>query len=471
MWSLQLTGEHDMGRRALDWAISGAGVTRDQPDKSELIYNIVAASGSTPERRLWEQSDAEGAVRTFSRLDERSVEGRISHRWNLGRGDRQWFVKVGSLARGTKRDANTQAFGLFAPVLSDTVRELPPEELFGGRFTAPDSAVIDVRSLAQGGSYTAEDGLAAGFAMAEVPLTPALSLLTGARLEYANTHINAISTLGDRSPTTREFTDVLPALVLTYRRSDAQAIRLSGSRTLARPEYRELAAVRSRDVHGGIDLSGNPALVRTLIDNADLRWEFYPRGGELLSVALFAKRFHYPIERVSRSSSNADFVTFVNAHGANNYGIELEARKDLDVIAEVFAPLTAFSSVTWMRSKIDLGDQANASTNADRAMVGQAPYVINAGLTYSRGSGSATVLFNRVGDRISEAGVVPMPDVKELARNQLDFSLRVPASQGVVARLDAKNLLGTSHLLRQGSIVRELYRIPRTLQLGVNVQR
>jgi len=471
MWSLQLTGEHDMGRRAVDWAVSGAGVTRDQPDKSELIYNIVPATATSPERRLWEQSDAEGAVRTFSLLNEKSIEGRIAHRWNFGRGERQWFVKVGTLGRGTKRDANTQAFGLFSPVLSDTVRALPPEVLFGGRFTAPDSAVIDVRSLAQGGSYTANDGLAAGFAMTEVPLTSSMTLLAGARVEYANTHVNAISTLGDVSPTTRQFTDVLPALVLTYRPNESQAVRLSGSRTLARPEYRELAAVRSRDVHGGTDLSGNPRLVRTLIDNADLRWELYPRGGELLSVALFAKRFHFPIERVSRSSSNADFVTFVNAHGANNYGVELEARKDLDVIADVLAPLTAFTSVTWMRSKIDLGDQALASTNADRPMVGQAPYVVNAGLTYSRGAGSATILFNRVGDRITEAGVVPMPDVKELARDQLDFSLRVPASRDVVARVDARNLLGTSHQLQQGSIVRELYRMPRTFQVGVSVQR
>jgi hypothetical protein len=53
----------------------------------------------------------------------------------------------------------------------------------------------------------------------------------------------------------------------------------------------------------------------------------------------------------------------------------------------------------------------------------QAPYVVNAGITYATASGgsSATLLFNRVGDRIDAAGDSPLPDVVELARNVLDF--------------------------------------------------
>jgi TonB-dependent receptor len=473
MWSTQLSGEHDRGRRMFEWAASGAGVTRREPDKSEYVQNIVAATATTPEQLLWESSDGEGAVRTFSLLDEWSVEGRASTRWELGAPTNPWAIKFGTLGRGTKRDANTQAFGMFATVLSDTVRALPPEEIFGGRFTAPDSAVINVRSLAQGGSYKAEDGLVAAFSMVEVPLTSTLNLLTGARVEYANTHIRAVSTLGERSPTKRTFTDVLPAAVLTYRPNDVHTLRLSASRTLARPEYRELAGVRSRDVHGGIDLSGNPSLVRTLIDNADFRWELYPSRGELFSVAVFAKRFHDPIERVSRASSAADFVTYVNAKGADNYGLELEARKSLDSFGSLFEPFTAFGSITLMRSRIDLGTQGGASTNSSRAMVGQAPYVYNAGLTYTSrsGSGSATLLYNRIGPRILAAGVLPIPDETERPADMLDFSLRFRVLHGVTGQVNAKNLLGARHEVMQGSIVREGYTKASTIQVGFSVQR
>jgi TonB-dependent receptor len=422
---------------------------------------------------LWLNTTGEGAVRTFSTLDEKAGEARASYRLDFGPLEHTISVKTGALARGARRDANTQAFGISAPIMEDSVRALPAEVLFGGRFTAPDSSVFNIRSLAQGGSYTANDALFAGFAMADVPLSASWRLVTGARVEHSDVQVNAVSTLGQACPTERVFTDALPSVALTFRPSNGQTFRVSGSRTLARPEYRELACVRSRDVLGGVDQSGNPNLVRTLIDNADLRWEFYPRAGELLSVAAFAKRFHDPIERVSRSTSTNSFVTFVNAHAADNVGVELEARKGLDAIADVLSPLTVFSSVTIMRSQIRLGDKLGASTNANRAMVGQAPYVVNAGLTYSSasGPGSATLLYNRVGPRIVEAGELPLPDVKEKARDILDLSVRVPAGAGVVARIDAKNLLDAHYQLIQGTVTREAYRMGRTLQIGLNVQR
>ena len=473
VWSTQLAGEHELGRRALDWSASGSRVSRNEPDRSELVYQIVPATGTTPEQRLWLNTAAEGAARTFSELDEMAGELKANYKLELGSFERPVTIKAGGLARGTHRDANTNAFGIFATVMTEAVRALPPEELFGGRFTAPDSSVLNIRSLAQGGSYSANDGLFAGYGMAEYALTPTLTLIGGARVERSDALVKAISTLGERSSARNVYTDVLPAVALNFRPSEVTTLRFSVSRTLARPEYRELAGIKSRDVLGGVDVRGNPDLVRTLIDNADIRWEFYPRRGELISAAVFAKRFHGPIERVFASTSTNSFVTFVNATRADNIGVELEVRKSLDEIAGFLEPFSAFSSVTVMRSQIHLEGSSGASTNASRAMVGQAPYVVNAGLTYATftGDGSATLLFNRVGPRISEAGELPLPDVVEQSRNTLDFSLRFPARQGVVARLDAKNLLNAGHELRQGSVTREAYSIGRTLQLGVSVQR
>lgn len=473
MWSTQLRGEHDRGRHGLDWSVSGSSVSRDQPDRSELVYEVVPASMAGTEQRLWLNTLAEGAVRTFAKLDEKAGEAKASYRREIGPIDRAITLTMGGLARGAMRDANTNSYGIFAPSMTEANRALPPEELFGGRFTAPDSAVLNVRSLAQGGSYTAEDGIFAGFAMVAVPLLSAFELTTGARIEHSDARIKSRSTIGDRSFSKRVFTDVLPSAILTYRPVSEQAIRFSVSRTLARPEYRELAAIRTRDVLGGVDVRGNPDLVRTRIDNADLRWEYYPRRGELLSAGVFVKRFHDPIERVFTASNTNSIVTFVNAEGADNYGMELELRKSLDQIAEFLTPFSVNGSVTVMRSQIELGAFAAASTNANRAMVGQAPYVINAGLTYASagGNGSATLLFNRVGTRISEAGEQPLPDVEELARNVMDLSVRLPARQGLQLRFDAKNLLDAPYRLQQGSVLRETYDIGRTFQVGVTVQR
>jgi TonB-dependent receptor len=466
LWSSQLAGEHTLGRQQLAWSGTASRVARDQPDRSEFAYERAGPDGS---QHLWLNSQGEGAVRTFAALDERAYEGKADYTLELGSSTRAQRIKVGGLARSVVRTADTRAYGISAPILSTADRALPPEELFGGRFTAPGSAVLDVRSLAQGGSYSARDYLYAGYAMLDAALTPTLRLVTGARLESSDIRVDATSTLGEPAVSRPKFTDVLPSLALNYRPSEAHNVRLSLTRTLARPEYREIAAITSRDVLGGVDVRGNPELVRTLIDNADLRWEWYPSADEVVSVGLFAKRFTDPIERVFRARSSGSFTTFVNARSADDYGVEIELRKGLGVLAEPLRPVTVFTNVTLMESRIHLGDAEGSLTSVDRRMVGQSPYVVNLGTTWTgpRNGASATLLYNRVGDRIVNAGEKPLPDVVERPRDVLDFSLRVPVGRGFAARLDAKNLLDAAYEVRQGDVVRELYRAGTTVQAGL----
>ena len=248
-----------------------------------------------------------------------------------------------------------------------------------------------------------------------------------------------------------------------------QSLRFSVSRTLARPEYRELSPIKSRDVLNGDDLEGNPNLQRTRIQNADIRWELYPSQDEVLSVGVFAKRFDKPIERVYRAAgASSRFIGYVNADRATNYGLELEARKGLGFLGAVGEPFLVFSNVTLMQSEIDLGASQAAATNQKRRMVGQAPYVINSGVTYATRSGrtSATLLFNRTGDRIDAAGDLPLPDVIQVARNAVDVSLRFPVFGPLQGRFDARNLLDEPFKTVQGTVTRDRWTVGRTFQLG-----
>lgn len=470
VWSTQLAGEHQLARRhALDWAGTFSRVTRDEPDRSELVYQRVTDPVTGELRRLWWNSN-EGAVRTFTTLAEHSYEGRVNYQLSFGADGSTNTLKLGALGRYTDRDADSRSFAIVAPTMPESERALPPEELFGGRFSAPDSTVLSLTSLAAGGSYTARDRLAAGYAMADFGLTARLRLVGGARLENSSVRVNSVSTLNQQRVTDKTFTDLLPSLALNYRLTDAQNLRLSASRTLARPEYRELSPLRARQVLNDVDVIGNPDLVRTLVTNADLRWEWYPNPGEVLSAGVFAKRFNDPIERVYRASGNGSTVTFVNAEGADNYGLEVEARKSLGFLFEPLRPFTAFVNATVMESEIRLGaaDQS-ASTNKSRRMVGQAPYVVNTGLTYTSSGGgtSATVLYNRVGERIREAGELPLPDVVERPRDVVDVSLRFPLFRGVAGRVDGRNLLDSEYLVKQGAVTRESYRAGRVYQVGL----
>ena len=300
-------------------------------------------------------------------------------------------------------------------------------------------------------------------------------LIGGARVERSRVRVDAVSNLGEQVPSVREFTDVLPALALTFRPTEQQNVRLSASRTLARPEYRELAGIRGREVIGAIDIRGNPALERTLIANADVRWEWYPAPAEALSVALFGKRFDQPIERVVRASGAAPVIEWVNAERAVVVGVELEARAGLDRLHEALTPLSGFANVTLMQSEVRVRteDAAATGTSADRPLAGQAPYVVNLGLTYASPriqSLTGTVLFNRVGERILYTGAGQLADVVEMPRNVVDVALRFPLRGTVSGKLDVRNVLDAGHLTTQGNVTYEQYRTGRTVTLGVSVR-
>ena len=469
--SNQLAAEHQLsGRHRVDWSVTNSAVTRDEPDRSEFV-SVKDPDAPNGSGLLWFNTGNEGAVRTFSTLDESSTEGRVNYQLTFPWRSREHSIKLGGLYRTTDRDADSRSYSISAAAAPMSVRVLSPEQLFDGRFTQSSSPVsFDLAPLGQGGSYDARDHLGAGFAMAEIALSDRIRFIGGARVEHDNLLVNAVSTLGAPVSTEKNWTDVLSSAAVNVRLTEAQSLRLSVSRTLARPEYRELSPVASRDVIGGDNLEGDPNLQRTRIANADLRWEWYPRAGEVVSVAFFGKRFDKPIERVYRpAGSGSRTVFYINADAADNYGVELELRKSMGFLARPLDALTAFTNVTAMQSKIELGETTASATNKDRRMVGQAPYVVNAGLTFAPGAGStsATLLFNRIGERIDAAGQQPLPDVVEQARTALDFSLRFPIFSSLSGRFDARNLTDDPFKTVQGSVVRESFRTGRGFQLGM----
>ena len=469
--SSRLAGEHElsMGNR-LEWSLTSSGVTRDEPDRSEIVYAIPFDGERTP---VWFSGDPEGALRLFGALDERSWEGALDFRRTFGDAERPHALKVGVLGRATDRTADNRSFSITSSSLSAADRSLDAERIFDGRFTESGDAHFTLTPYNAGGSYEAEDRLAAGYAMAELSLGERLQLVGGARVERSAVVVDASSTLGEDVRSDRSYTDVLPSAALNVRLTPLQNLRFSVSRTLARPEYRELAGIQYRDVIGGEVVQGNPALERTLIANADVRWEWYPAAGEVLSLGAFAKRFDAPIERVYLSQSGSRVVRYVNAREAGNLGLEVEARKHLGGLADALAPFTGFVNATFMRSDVRVGSIRVGGTeipvNEERAMVGQAPYVANAGLTYASGGGgtSATVLYNVVGERVVNAAEAGLPDVIEQPRQTFDVALRFEVLEAVSAKLDAKNLLDAPYEVRQGSVLRERYRTGRVFSVGL----
>jgi outer membrane receptor protein involved in Fe transport len=472
--SNQLRGEHLLGaRQTLKWSVTSAGVTRDNPDRSDIVYgqDVDPATG----QRLpmaWVGYRPDFTKRAFGSLSEHGLTTDASYALRLGRGARETLLQGGAYVRHTTRDADTRVYDITGRLANDA-RQAEPETIFADHAGDSD-AVFTVQSNSNGGSYTARDRVLAGYAMAEYPLTARVSIVAGARVEH-NTMDVRTQAIGFDGIVRADLddTDLLPSLVVNVGLTDAQKLRLAASRTLSRPEYRELSPFGYRDLIEEINVRGNPELRRSLVTNLDVRWEWYPDAGELLSVGVFYKDFDAPIEQIEIATTGVNERGYVNAAGARNYGLELELRKELAGLGAPFAPFALFSNATLMRSRISAGGGPSALTNAHRPMVGQAPYVVNAGLTYTSAGDalSATLLYNVLGRRIVSAGVDPLPDVYELPRNAVDLSLRYALREGLSLRLDGRNLLDEAYRQRQGSVLRSSYRSGRQLTVGLSWQR
>jgi hypothetical protein len=468
--SSQLAGEHQLGaRHRVDWSASAARVTRDEPDRSEIVYQLDTDPFGAPLPPAWFSISNEGAVRTFAGLTETNWQGGVNYRLTFGGTRRPHALKLGALYRATDRTADNSAYAISATLDRDN-QQLDPEEIFDGRFSVPGSDVFRLVSLGEGGSYGATDRLAAGYAMVQAFLSDRIEVVAGARLEQSRVTVDAAPTVGTPTRSEPSYTDLLPSLALNLSLTERQMLRFAASRTLSRPEYRELAPVLYREVIGGDNVLGNPELRRALIQNYDLRWEFYPRPNEVLSIGVFAKHFTDPIEQVYLATSGTRIITYLNAEGAWNHGVELEVRKSLDLLSPSLLPWSVFANATFMRSEIEIGEGLSSRLNDRRAMVGQAPYVVNTGLTWTSGSGrwSGTALYNVVGRRILSAGEAPLPDVYEEPRHMLDLSFRFPVVQGLNGKVDAKNLLDTRTEITQGAVTREAWYSGRRLAVGLS---
>jgi hypothetical protein len=463
MRSNQVQGEHLLGSRSLvDWSATNAQVTRNEPDRSDVTYQGASGSGVAGVVPATWPGQPRFATRTFTDLTENSWDFAGNYRLAIGKLSNPAFVKFGGAFRTTNRESNTRAYDIINIGLTDAQRTSTPESVFED--SNVNASAFTLFANANGGRYDADEQISAGYLMADIPVAPWLQLIAGARVEYWNLDLLTISTQGLPTPADRQQTDVLPSLALNFFLTPTQNLRLSASQTLSRPQFRELSPVPYFEQIGLLTTFGNPELDRALIRNLDARWEWYPRPGEVLSLGVFYKNFDDPIEKIIRLQAGTQALTFVNADRAENYGVELEVRKNLASFGKEAGGLSAFANTTLMRSDITPGNTGISALSRDnRPMVGQSEYVVNGGLTFATDGGfSSTALYNVVGRRILEAGTGGLPDAYEEARHLIDVALQIPVGQHLGVKLEAKNLLDSPYRLTQGDVLRQRWKLGRS---------
>jgi outer membrane receptor protein involved in Fe transport len=331
----------------------------------------------------------------------------------------------------------------------------PTEVITDDRFFIFDSIPrFDLWYTAGGTELDSDIGsreIYSGFAKLDYQILTRLRAVGGLRVEYTDIYQDILlyDQLGlppdhpDRriqggvrvNPSSIEEWDFMPSINLIYKLKDDRDapmnLRLSYFRSIGRPSFREISSMSLLDFELRDRVTGNPNLVITKVNNYDVRWEMYRESGNLFSVTVFYKDFqdHIELARVPGA------FTWQNIPESYALGLELEAKVQLTKKLEFRGNLSLIESETSVTEPVE----------DTRPMFGQAPYIVNAMLTYNFESIGLTASgsYNVQGPRLA---VVPgagsqAPNVFLMPRNVVDLNFSKRLGDHFIAGFKIRDLI------------------------------
>lgn len=437
IYSTQLEGEHAFGSRniKLNWNLNYSSLQADQNDLRTAFYSRNATFDNDDNLVADESLPFEIVDRNSRRFFGNQTDNNYGGTFDITvpfqmSGKNQTF-KAGYLGSYKDRDFAMRIFQYdFRGTSTSPERHFPVSEIF-----APANIDVNKFTLTEITSktdeYIASGLLNAGFAMLDNSFGTKWRLIWGVRFESYTQNLQATTLSNEDIDKTDVFNDVLPSVNLSYDVSEKIKLRLSGSRTVNRPEFREIAPFQFIDFENLWTISGNPNLKRGNINNVDFRYEYYPSPGEAITAGIFYKNFENPIEVVMNEQSNLDLFVFgyQNAKSANAVGIELEARKNLSFLGSKkwLDNLTLGGNVSYIYSKVSnlVGKSNIIGTKTERPLQGQSPYIVNLSLLYNdvNKGWAVSAMYNRIGHRIVIVGSSSIPTTWENGRNVVDLQV------------------------------------------------
>ena len=419
-----IEGEHQLGAKTskLKWNLGYSNIMNDQPDQRKVNYR--QTNVGDPYYAAVTNTGKENA-RVFSKLNENIYSGRVDYNLPV-KLFKQSNLKIGVNSQYRDRNFNARFLGLKLDQNNsnaNAILQRPIETLFGPNVINAGLYKLD-ELYSPTDTYDAHSFTNAAYAMLDSKLGEKVRVVYGLRVEKFDLRL----TTADKSapPITLNNTDFLPSVNFTYSVTPKANLRASYFRSIARPEFRELAEFPFYDYELLATVQGEPSLKRSVIDNADIRYEFYPSAGQIFSVSAFYKHFQNAIEPRVDDQNSSTTISYFNSQSAYVYGVEMEIRKSLDFIngGTFFKATTAYANVAITKSRVTNPAEAK-NIEVTRPLVGQSPYVINAGLQHSELDNklSINILYNRLGKRIFYAGGERFSSIYEQSRNVIDAQI------------------------------------------------
>ncbi|MGB1371322.1 MAG: TonB-dependent receptor domain-containing protein [Flavobacteriaceae bacterium] len=286
-------------------------------------------------------------------------------------------------------------------------------------------------------AFDAIQNVSAAYVSNEFGVTEKLKAVVGLRTELFTSIYSGQNQAGTeifKDETIIDKLDFFPSANLIYGLNDNTNLRLSYSRTTARPSFKEASKSQIFDPITNRLFIGNIDLDPSYINNFDVRAEFFGENSEMIALSGFYKDFTDPIELTFYESA-PDQLTPRNLGNASVVGVEFEFRKSLGFIANSLENLKFNINASYIESSLTMFEdeytrRVNAARDGEsvdkkRELQGQSPYLINTGLNYTDAEmGLQTGLFFNVqGKTLEVVGTGIVPDVYTVPFNSLNFTL------------------------------------------------
>lgn len=500
LFNTQLVGELEFGNLSVDLRGGYANSKREAPYERNFTYvrtNLPLDVDPVGNKFVNDLGgNRGGATIAFSDLNENlyAAGGDLSYRFLPA-----LAATVGYAFSDTQRTSVRRALQYRASNLPVPVRQLRPDYLVSDS-TIQYFGISLLETSAQEGTAAFDAGLRIHGGYGQVQFDPADYLKVNAGVRYERARQTSVPVdLFDTGTSAIAETNLendywLPGVTVTFRATPELQLRLSGSKTIARPQFRELIAQVYQDPESNRTFRGNPSLSDSELLNADARAEYYFGSDQRLSGALFYKEIDRPIEAFTSQSESSINTSFANAPSAKLYGAELELQKyfPLENMGGFFGTRRGvlIGNYTFTSSKLEVSEDdvtvvndtslpANQFFFDGTPLTGQSDHLANVqiGLEDTSRLSQQTLLVGYASKRVTQRGPSGQPDVYEFPGFQLDFVAREGvrvAGREVELKFEARNLLNTDYEeyqeARDNRIYFNRYRVGRTFNLGATVK-
>ena len=514
LFDTQFVGELEFGDLSVDLRAGYAQTQREAPNEWEFVYSRdLNPSGGLDDVYLNLQNGGQRGRTTvaFSDLTEDLYYGGLDVSYQLA----NWlgvtlggaYTDTDRLSRRREFDIRTTgdypiAFGAFRPdnLLGDALISLGYDtEAQTAAGIGPFSYTI-IDTTAADPAFSAGLEIKAGYVQARVEPVAGIALDAGVRYEDATQEVVPLGLdglpSGSANATLLNNDYWLPAATLTWEIADSLQARFNASKTIARPQFRELILQTYYDPESNRQFTGNPGLVDSELTNYEARVEYYWGSGSKFSLAGFYKDIENPIEVFSSFNDNTVVSRFANAPQAELYGAEVEVQwnKDLYTLGEWWDSkrFVAIANYTYTKSDIRVqagnlvnvpelgGEQAATNFFEDgTALTGQSDHIANVqlGLEDLDRVSQVTFLFNYGSKRVVSRSTLSRPDILENPGLTIDFVARQGielAGAELELKFEARNLTGRDHFEYQTTgttrIENNSYDVGRSFSFSISAE-